>query len=103
MLGGLAFRWIWGTLTKFSQELSFLIVLKGTMAKTYALQGFSEAVKDCISNTAALKQLLERLSDAESHQLSCDIDELTVAVRAISNAVRGVASVAQLEATRNGL
>ena len=78
-------------------------VLTGTMAKTYAAQGFSEAIKDCISNTAVLTQLLERLSDAESPQFICDMDELTIAVKAISGAVRGVASVARLEATRNGL
>jgi uncharacterized protein YoxC len=77
------------------------------MSKTLALNGFSEAIKDCVTHTAALMQLINRLSDAQiepsaSHSVA-DVQELTTAIRAISNAVRGVASVAQLEATRNGL
>jgi hypothetical protein len=73
------------------------------MVKTAALQGFSDAVTDCINATTKLRGLMERISDADQAHLSCDIGELTTAVRAIANAVKGVASVAQLEATRNGL
>jgi uncharacterized protein YoxC len=77
------------------------------MSKTLALNGFSEAIEDCVKHTAALMQLINRLSDAQidhsaAHSVH-DIEELTTAIKAISGAVRGVASVAQLEVTRNGL
>jgi uncharacterized protein YoxC len=77
------------------------------MTKTLASNGFSEAIEDCVKHTAALMQLINRLSDAQidhnaSHSVA-DIQELTTAIKAISNAVRGVASVAQIEVTRNGL
>lgn len=73
------------------------------MVKSAAAQGFSDAVIDCINTTGSLQGLLERLSDVHPSDLPYDINELTTAVRSIANAVRGVASVAQLEVTRNGL
>lgn len=73
------------------------------MPRSTAVQGFSDAIADCINATTRLRGLLERISDADQKQLSCDINELTTAVRAIANAVNGVASVAQLEAARNNL
>ena len=73
------------------------------MPKHVALQGFSAAIEECLNHTAALTVQLQRLSDAEVLRPEADIKELTTAVIAISNAVRGVTSVAQLEAGRNGL
>jgi len=77
------------------------------MSKNLALNGFSAAIEECVRHTSALMQLINRLSDAQIDQSAAhsvhDIEELTTAIKAISDAVRGVASVAQLEATRNGL
>ena len=38
------------------------------MSKTLALNGFSEEIEDCVKHTAALMQLINRLSDAQIDQ-----------------------------------
>lgn len=61
--------------------------------------------EDCVTHTAELLQLLNRLSDGEV-ELSEDergYQELVTALFALKHAVQGIKTVAALEAGRYGL
>lgn len=65
----------------------------------------SAVALDCVTHTAELLQLLNRLSDAEA-ELSEDerrYQELVTALFALKHAIQGIKTVASLEAGRYGL
>lgn len=70
-----------------------------------APQRISAVALDCVTHTAELLQLLNRLSDAEA-ELSEDersYQELVTALFALKHAIQGIKTVASLEAGRYGL
>lgn len=65
----------------------------------------SAVAEDCVTHTAELLQLLNRLSDGEAELSEADrgYQELVTALFALKHAIQGIKTVAALEAGRYGL
>lgn len=78
--------------------------LQELLLTSIAPQRISEVVDEAIEVGHVLQLNLARISDAEAQGFDeVTLAELLTAVRAIRNALRGVAEVANLEARRLGL
>jgi hypothetical protein len=71
--------------------------------KTTAPQRISEVAEECVGEASQILALLNRLSDAESCSTGATEQELVTALRATSNALRGIRQVVELEARRAAL
>lgn len=71
--------------------------------KTTARQCISDIAEDCIDEASQIQGLLDELSDSEQIHPLKEWDELFSALRATSDALRGIRGVLELEVERASL